>query len=360
MQIVIAFLLAAFIALALTPIVIHLSHRHGILKQPGGRHVHAQPMPHVGGIAIVAAVLVVALVMEGFSATMLAYLTGAIIIAGVGLIDDLHPLAARTKLIGQIVAGAAFAFLGGAIANLSNPFGAMLHLGAFGLPLATIWIVAVINAVNLIDGLDGLAAGVTAISAVAMVLVAAYRGEGETALLAAAMVGGALGFLRYNAHPARIIMGDTGSGFLGYTLATLAIIGSVKDTTALTLAAPLVVLALPIFDTGFAILRRVKNRQPIGIPDDYHIHHRLLRKGLGQWRTVLVLYGVTALFAALGVIMADLPALTLLSGLLVVVLAVSLVWAASRYGIIRLPFHAARATKAATAATAEDRQTLGQ
>lgn len=351
MQIVIAFLLAAIVALALTPVVIHLSYRYGILKQPGSRHVHLQPVPHIGGIAIIAAVLLVALSMEGFSVTMLAYLAGAIVIAALGLVDDLHPLSARTKFVFQIVAGLAFALLGGAIANLTNPFGAMLQLGWLGLPLATLWIVAVINAVNLIDGMDGLAAGITAIAAAAMVLVASHRNEAETAVLAAAVVGASLGFLRYNAHPARIIMGDTGAEFLGYTLATLAIIGSVKDTTALTLAAPLVVLALPIFDTGFAILRRFKYRQPIGVADDYHIHHRLLRMGLGQWRTVLVLYGVTLLFAGLAVIMVDLPALTWLVAISVAALAVALVWAASRYGIIRLPFGAARVT----AATSERR-----
>lgn len=346
MPYVAGFLLAALIALALTPVVIRLSHRFGILKRPGGRHVHLEPIPHVGGIAIAVSVFLVAGAMEGFSATMVAYFAGALVIFALGIVDDLRPLSARVKLMGQIVAGLTFAVLGGTIANLTNPFGAMLHLGWLGLPLATLWIVAVVNAVNLIDGLDGLAAGITAIAAGAMVLVAAHRGEGETAVLAACVAGSSLGFLRYNAHPARIIMGDTGSGFLGYTLATLAIVGSVKDTTALTLAAPLVVLALPIFDTGFAILRRVKNHQPIGIPDDYHIHHRLLRKGLGQWRTVLVLYAVTALFALLAVVMVDLPALTWLASALVVVLMVALVWAASRYGIIRLPFGATRVTAA--------------
>lgn len=334
-QLLTAFLIAVVLALVLTPLVAWVSHRLGLLKSPGDRHVHIQPMPHLGGVALVLAVLPVAMVFVGFSDGLLAFYVGALLIAGLGVLDDVYVLSAKVKLLGQVAAALAFALLGGQVSALTNPFGAMFQLGWAGVPLATLWVVAVINVVNLIDGLDGLAAGITALVAVAMMLVASHRGEGSVVILSAAVAGATAGFLRYNFAPARIFMGDTGSGFLGFALAAMAIIGSVKDTTALTLGAPIVALALPIFDTGFAILRRVRNGKPIGQGDRDHIHHRLLNRGLGQRRTVLLLYAITALFGAVSVVLVDLPSrVGIVAGLIVVAL---LLVAAARWGIIKVP-----------------------
>lgn len=334
MHVLAALLTATILSLLLTPAILKLSVRFGFLKKPGDRHVHTQPIPHLGGIALVLAVLPVAIFFLGFSQGLLGFYSGAVVIAIIGVWDDLKDLSPKTKLLGQIVAALLFSVIGGGVSFLSNPFGAMLNLGWLGVPLAVFWIVAVINTVNLIDGLDGLAAGTVAIAAVAMLLVASHRNEGTVALLAATLIGSTVGFLRYNFEPARIFMGDTGSGFLGYSLAALAITGTVKDATAITLAAPVVALALPIFDTGFAIFRRVKNGRPIGEGDRDHIHHRLLDRGLGQRRTVLLLYGITALFGVVAVLLVDLP--IAIGVLLGVVIVTAVLGGAVRWDLFRL------------------------
>lgn len=334
MQILTALLVAGVVALLFTPAVIWASHRYGILKPLGERHVHDHPMPHLGGIAMVLGVLPVAALLGGLSGGVLAFTVGGAMIAALGVVDDLTVLRPRVKLLGQIAAALVFALLGGQVQNLTNPFGPAIPLGWVGVPLATIWVVAVINAVNLIDGVDGLAAGITAIVSAALVLVAVHRHESQVAIVAAATLGATLGFLRYNFAPARIIMGDGGSGFLGFSLGAMAVIGAVKDTTVLSLGAPMVALALPIFDTGFAIFRRVKNGQPIGRADRDHIHHRLLNRGLSQRRTVLILYAITGLFGGVAVALVDVPHVGEVIG---AVLLVAVLVGAARWGLLRVP-----------------------
>ena len=334
MPILAALIIAAVIVMAFTPVVIHLSRRYGILKPLGERHIHDHPMPHLGGIALVIGIVPVTLALGGTGNGLFAYAAGGLMIAILGVVDDLIVLKPSVKFMGQVAAALAFALLGGQVQNLTNPFGLYFHVGWWGVPLSTIWIVAVVNAVNLIDGLDGLASGVTAIVAAALVMVAFHRHETDVVILAAATLGATAAFLRYNFAPAKIIMGDVGALFLGYTLGAMAVIGSVKDTTVVSLGAPMVALALPIFDTGFAIFRRVKNGQSLGHADRDHIHHRLLNRGLSQRRTVLILYGITALFGAVAVALVDAPRIGEGVG---VVLVAAVLTAAIRWGLLRVP-----------------------
>ncbi|MHB1842730.1 MAG: glycosyltransferase family 4 protein [Sulfobacillus sp.] len=334
-----AFGLSFVVAVVATPIMAVLSRRWGFLKAPGGRHIHPQPVPTLGGVPMAIAILgTSALLAIPLGTPLGGFFAGGLVIVAVGLIDDIWGLSWKLKLVGQLVAGAVFAGLGGAVSLLTNPFvafGAGVQLGWLGIPLTVIWVVAVINIVNLIDGLDGLASGITVIVAGAMTMVAMIRQEAAVAVIALAVVGAAGAFLIYNFWPAKIFMGDVGSGLLGFALAAVAVIGSVKDTTALTLAAPLIALALPIFDTGFAIVRRVRLGQPIGQADRDHIHHRLLGRGFGQRRAVISLYLITALFGALAVLVVRFPSKVILGTGLLVIVAIGLM--ARRWGLFTMP-----------------------
>ncbi len=339
MTLVWAFGLSFLIAVVGTPIMARLSRRWGLLKAPGGRHIHPVPVPTLGGVPMAIAILgSSALVAIPMGTPLAGFFSGGLVIVAVGLIDDIFGLSWKLKLLGQIAAGTVFAVFGGAVSLLTNPFvafGAGLQLGWLGIPLTVVWVVAVINIVNLIDGLDGLASGIAVIVGGAMTMVAMIRQEAAVAVIALTVVGAAGAFLIYNFWPAKIFMGDVGSGLLGFALAAVAVIGSVKDTTALTLAAPLIALALPIFDTGFAIVRRVRMGQPIGRADRDHIHHRLLGRGFGQRRAVISLYLITALFGALAVLVVRFPSKLILATGLIVILATGLM--ARRWGLFTMP-----------------------
>ncbi len=338
-MLLVALAISFAISVTATPAMAALSRRWGLLKMPGGRHIHPVPVPTLGGIPLALAVLgTSALLLVPTGTPLLGFFLGGLVIVAVGLADDLRPIDWKLKLAGQVAAGLVFALLGGAVPFLTNPFvafGAAIPLGWLGVPLTVLWVVAVINTLNLIDGLDGLAGGIALIVAAAMTLVAMIRQEAAVAVIALTVVGAAGAFLIYNFWPAKIFMGDVGSGLLGFTLAAVAVIGSVKDTTALTLAAPLIALALPIFDTGFAIVRRVRMGQPIGQADRDHIHHRLLGRGFGQRRAVISLYLITMLFGTLAVLVVRFPSKLILGTGLLVIVAIGLL--ARRWGLFTLP-----------------------
>lgn len=225
----------------------------------------------------------------------------------VGLIDDVRGMRPMVKLAGQIVSALIVFLAGVRVANIGGFIGGDITTfgGAVSLILTVIWIVAIANTINLIDGLDGLAAGVVAISTCCIAYVAYIHGNYHIACFTMlAMAGGCLGFLPYNFYPAKTFMGDCGSQFLGFMLATFAILGPpVKGATIVALIIPALTLSLPIFDTLFAILRRLVNHKPIMQPDKEHVHHRLLRAGMGQRRTVLCMYGITAVMGTAAVLL---------------------------------------------------------
>lgn len=209
----------------------------------------------------------------------------------VGAIDDVRGLAPGWKLLGQFVAAAMPVAAGLRIDFVGNPLqGGLVSLGLLGYPISVLWIVGFANVINLIDGLDGLAAGVSAIAAASFLVLAVQMNELVAAILAAVLIGSCAGFLRYNFHPASIHMGDSGSMFLGFMLATMALHGVMKSVAAITLVVPLLVIGVPLFDTASAIIRRRRHGRPIQEADNGHIHHRLLNRGFSQRQTVLIIY----------------------------------------------------------------------
>ena len=287
---IVAFTIALAVAYFLTPRVIRLALKVGALDAPDARKVHTSPIPRMGGLAIYAAFVLAVLASMHVNREIMGLLVGGTVILIVGIIDDLKPLPARVKLLGQIVAAAVLVMFDIRIEWLTNPFGEMLYVDYLAIPLTILWVVSLTNTVNLIDGLDGLAAGVSTIASVTILLVALQQNFWTVAILTAALAGSSLGFLQHNFNPAKIFMGDTGSMFLGYMLAAISILGAVKSAATIALIVPIVALGLPILDTAFAIIRRYMSGRPIFKPDKGHLHHRLLEMGLTQKQAVLLMY----------------------------------------------------------------------
>ncbi len=294
---------AAVVTLVTTPLVRALSLRFGLVDQPGGRKVHTAAIPRLGGVGIVlgfVAALGLQLAGELYfgwpgslaegRAPVIGCLAGLAIVFIVGLVDDVVTLNAGPKLIGQITGAVVVVLSGVSIDFVGSPFGGLILLGLLSVPVTVVYIVAFTNVINLIDGLDGLASGVTAIAAISLLVLALQSNQPEAALFAAALIGACLGFLRHNFHPASIFMGDSGSMFLGFALATISLLGIMKSVAAIALAVPLMILGVPIFDTASAIVRRMLHKRPIQEADKGHIHHRLLGRGFGQRQTVLIIY----------------------------------------------------------------------
>jgi len=310
-----AFLLALAGAWLLTPIVRDAAHGAGLLDEPEERKVHKTPIPRLGGVAIgaafylgIAAGLVAARAtgerLDLVSGHLTGILVGVALIAGVGLLDDLQGMRARVKLAAQLVVALVAYGLGLSIDALHGPWGT-LDLGAWSLLLTVVWIVAMINALNLIDGLDGLSSGVALTSMAAFFAIAIGMPASDPILLVlAAGAGGVLGFLRYNLHPASIIMGDTGSMQLGFLLAALGISLTQVAEGAVAPWIPLLAVGLPLADMGWAVLRRIAARAPVFAPDKRHIHHQLMAGGLSTRWVVLVLWVASAALGALAVLLA--------------------------------------------------------
>src|SRR5690242_5537980 len=267
----VGFVVAFMLVLLLTPAVSLAAWRAGLLDRPTDeRRLHREPMPRLGGIAIFAAIVIPAAALgnqHGFWGVML----GAALMTMLGAVDDIRPLNPMVKLAGQVVIAALTVHLGIAIDHVTLPVVGVFDLDWLRYPVTILWIVAIVNIVNFIDGLDGLAAGFCGIAALTFSILSASLGRLDAAAVSAIVAGAAIGFLRYNFHPATIIMGDSGSLMLGYLLATLAIEGVLKTAAAVSLIFPLVILALPILDTSFVILKRLKYRQPIYQADGWPI-----------------------------------------------------------------------------------------
>lgn len=301
-----AFMVALLVTYLLTPQVIKLAVKAGAMDAPDARKVHTRPIPRMGGLAIFAGFVLAILASMHVGREVLGLLAGGTVIVMVGVIDDLRQLSARVKLMGQIAAALVMVLFNVRIDWLTNPFGGeMFYLELFSIPFTVLFTVSMINVVNLIDGLDGLAAGVSTIAAVTILLVALQQNFWVVAILTAALAGSSLGFLHYNFNPARIFMGDTGSMFLGFMLAGISVIGTVKSAATIALVVPVVALGLPILDTAFAIIRRYANGQPIFKPDKGHLHHRLLALGLSQRQAVLLMYGISSCLGVSAIVLTE-------------------------------------------------------
>lgn len=305
---------ALLVSLALTPVSRAFGLRHGIVARPGGRSVHSGEVSRLGGVAIfagfLAALSVQALGERLFgwrgsflhpSPEVVGVVLGLAAAFLVGVIDDAVTLPPGPKLAGQVAAAALPVAFGLRVEFVANPFsGGLIMLGLTGILVTMVWMVGFANVVNLIDGLDGLAAGISAIAAASFLVLAVQGNHVEAAVLAAGVIGGCLGFLRFNFHPASVFMGDSGSLFLGFALASVSLLGVMKSVAAIALAVPLLVVWVPVFDTASAIIRRVRHGRPIQEADRGHIHHRLLGRGFDQRQTVLIIYVWSAALAVGG------------------------------------------------------------
>ncbi|HET7121920.1 MAG TPA: MraY family glycosyltransferase [Solirubrobacterales bacterium] len=314
-----AFLAAFAVALALVPLTRWLALRAGAIDYPNERSLHTIPTPKLGGLGILGAALVAGFIWLPPDTESHAILYGAIAIAYLGLLDDVFDLSAVPKLAGQTVAVVIPVSAGVTVENFTVPFLGrltpgtvdLLHLGSATIQLGDVatvlGIVAMINVINLIDGVDGLAAGVAAISAVTLATIALSLERTAAGVLAALTAGGALGFLPWGFPPARTFMGDTGSNLLGYLLGAVAVQGALKTNAVIALFLPLIILAVPILDTGFVVAKRLKYGRPIYKADRWHFHHRMADIGFSQRRTLLYLYCWTAVMSALALALRFVP-----------------------------------------------------
>ena len=303
-----ALLVAAVVAFITTPVVRSLAFRIGAVDVPkDNRRMHNHPIPRMGGLAIFFGFILSAIIFVPLETPIRGMLLGGVIIVILGIFDDIYALPAKPKFLIQIVSALIAVLMGNQIDVLSNPniFSSdpYWHLGVLSIPISVLWIVAITNAVNLIDGLDGLACGVSTISSMTMLVIALTVAEAQVAILMAALAGACIGFLPYNLNPAKIFMGDTGSTFLGFVLATVSIQGLFKSYAIISFAVPFLVLGLPIFDTCFAILRRLARGQSPMAPDRGHIHHRLIDMGFTQKQAVAVLYLISAILGLSAVVL---------------------------------------------------------
>ena len=327
---------AALISFGLTPAIRTIAPRLGALDFPNQRKVHSKPVPSMGGVAILAAFATataigvwlqppLARILDG---KLGGILIGCLILAAIGIYDDIRGMRAYSKLAGQLAASAVLVCYGFTISKFTSPLsktGSIAVPAAVGVLLTVLWVVGLTNAINLIDGLDGLAAGIVFIVSITMLLVSIYRGDFEVGLLSVALGGAVLGFLRYNFYPASIFMGDTGSMCLGFILAAMSLLGASKSTIAVALLVPISSMAVPLIDTSLAFLRRVFHGQHPFKSDRQHLHHRLLALGLSQKQVVFLIHFVTIYLGIIAFITVLIP--YTYTFLILIILAMGLVLA---------------------------------
>ena len=325
-DIAIAFLLAFITTFVVTPHTMRLAKKVGAIDIPNDRRVNKKPMPRLGGLAVIAGFVVSIIYLfittsiegklnlfgeENYYLKMIGFFLGALILGLVCYVDDVKGVPSWVKLTAQIIASIIVVACGIKIENISIPFteGKIIMGDIFSYILTVCWIVGITNAINLIDGLDGLSSGVTLISCLSLLMVFALNGSPLIAIvLITALAGALVGFLPFNFSPAKTFIGDTGSNFMGFALSIISILGVAKTYTALVLIAPIIILAMPIFDTLFAIFRRLikgKSIKAVFKPDKGHLHHKLMAKGYTQKQAVLIMYGITAILGMFAVILLE-------------------------------------------------------
>ncbi|PZD74192.1 putative undecaprenyl-phosphate N-acetylglucosaminyl 1-phosphate transferase [Acaryochloris thomasi RCC1774] len=315
----VAFVVAALVVLVTTPIVKKIGLKSGYVDLPNPRKVHSRPMVRLGGISIFLGSLT-ALMLVWFAGGF-GYLPppseyeiwgvtfGGLLFFVIGLLDDLFTLSAKSRLVMQLGVATMAWTMGVRIEFFTVPFiePSLINLGLWSLPVTLVWLVGMTNAINFTDGLDGLAAGISGIAAVVMLITSLFMNQPAAAILAAALAGGALGFLRYNFNPAQIFMGDGGAYFLGFTLAGIGVIGLVKTVTTVAVVLPFLILAVPILDTSTVVANRLLRGQSPFAADKRHLHHRLLDAGLSQRRIVLFIYALTFWVGSIAMAYAGVP-----------------------------------------------------
>jgi UDP-GlcNAc:undecaprenyl-phosphate GlcNAc-1-phosphate transferase len=339
----IIFSVALLSSLFLTPVIRRAAHRFGWLDVPeDDRRLHKTPIPRLGGIAVFASVAAGLGVLSffhnllteslvGYSQQFVAVALSSALVFLFGLFDDLHGASAKWKFAAQAAGGTALYFLGGHIEAATIPFMGSVHLpSVVSFAVTLFWVIGISNAFNLIDGLDGLAAGASLFAALVLLGVAFMLGHVLTIVIALALCGALIGFLRYNINPASIFLGDSGALFIGFLLAALSLISSQKASTAVAVAIPLMAFGLPVIDTGFAIVRRLISGKPLFEGDREHIHHKLLERGWSQRRVAFVLYGVCALFGLIALLFVSDGGAGRTTGLLLLVSGAAIVLVAGR------------------------------
>lgn len=293
LMVFVTFLFVTFVTPFIKKIALHV----GAVDLPNARKVHQKPMPRLGGLGIFFGFLLGYMAFGSYSETMNSILIASFVIVLTGVIDDIKPLKASHKFVGQLVAACIVVFYGKILLKDLSAFGLYFDFGTLSYPLTIFFILGCINCMNLIDGLDGLAAGISSIYFLTIGIIASIQGSsGLDFVLTFIMLGSTLGFLVHNFNPASIFMGDSGSMFLGFIIAVIALLGF-KNVTMTSLIIPLLILAIPILDTIFAIIRRTLKGESISTPDKFHIHHQLLNRNFSQRATVLAIYAMNLLFA---------------------------------------------------------------
>ena len=325
-DIAIAFLLAFVTAFVITPHTMRLSKKVGAIDLPNDRRINKKPMPRLGGLAVISGFLVSTIYLlvmmslenylnlfgtENYYLKLIGFLIGIILLGITCFIDDSKGIPWYVKLIVQIISAIIVVICGIRIENISLPFveNKIVIDQVFSYILTVGWIIGITNAINLIDGLDGLSSGVCLISCLSLLIIFSLNGSPILAIiLITALAGAIVGFLPFNFSPAKTFIGDTGSNFMGFSIAIISILGVAKTYTAIVLIAPIIVLALPIFDTLFAIVRRIvkgKSIKAVMKPDKGHIHHRLMARGYSQKQAVLIMYGITAILGMFAIILLE-------------------------------------------------------
>ena len=294
------------ISCLMTPVAIKLAPKVGAIDVPkDARRMHSKPMPRFGGLAMFVATEAGLAIFCHNDPKVLSIIVGGALIYGVGVYDDVKGMRAKVKFLLQMLCAVAV-YLGGIhIDFVRNPFNQETYIhfpGVVSFFITVIWIVGITNTINLIDGLDGLAAGVAAIASASISYTAILSGQFGVGLAMLAVTGSALGFLPFNFHPAKTFMGDSGSLYLGFMIATVSTYGSTKGATLIATIVPFLVLGVPIFDTAFAIIRRTVNGRPVMSADKGHLHHRIINTGIGQRRTVLIMYCISAIMGVIAIL----------------------------------------------------------
>ena len=288
----------------ITPFIKKIAIHVGAVDIPNERKVHNKPMPRLGGLGIFLGLLFGYMIFGEQSTLMNSVLISSFIIVLTGFIDDIKPLKASHKFVGQVIAACIITFYGGVVINNLGAFGLYVNFGFLTFPVTLFFILGCINCINLIDGLDGLAGGISAIYFLTIGIITTLKGSsGLEFVLCFIMFGSCLGFLIHNFYPAKIFMGDSGSMLLGLIIAVIALLGF-KNVTLTSLVIPLFVLAIPILDTCFAIIRRRLKGESISKPDKFHIHHQLLKRNLSHRTTVIIIYVIDLLFATASIVYA--------------------------------------------------------
>ena len=344
-DIAIAFLLAFIVSFMATPYTMKVAEKIGAVDIPKDkRRMHKKAMPKFGGPAVIIGFLVSVIYLlivmstehtidlfgpEQYGKKLLGMFLGIVVISITCIVDDIKTIKPITKLIGQVLAAIIVVVFGIRIDEFTLPFIQSQEIEGFLSMLITVlWIVGVTNAINLIDGLDGLSSGISVISSISLLVIFVLNGSPFIAIvLITALAGALVGFLPFNFAPAKTFIGDTGSNFLGFSLSIISILGVAKTYTAAVIVLPLIVLGLPIFDTLWAIIRRLikgKSIKAIFKADKGHLHHRIVARGFSQKQAVLILYGISATFGIFAVILLDSGIWKALSFLLMVIVAVAL------------------------------------